>query len=37
MLHHNNWMNEQKLVKHKLADAQSRMEQAKFSEYNWKK
>lgn len=30
-LHHDNWVNEQRLIKHKLADAHSRLEQAKLS------
>lgn len=33
-LHHDNWINEQRLIKHKLADAHSRIEQTKFSEYD---
>jgi hypothetical protein len=37
LLHHNNWMNEQKLIKHKLSDTHSRLEQIKFSEYDWKR
>lgn len=34
-LHHENWANEQRLVRHRLADAQLRLEQAKYSEYDW--
>lgn len=37
ILHHNNWMNEQKLIKHKLSDTHSRLEQLKFSEYDWRR
>ena len=30
-LHHEHWMSEQKLVSHKLADTQARIQQHKFS------
>lgn len=33
-LHHGNWVNEQRMIKHKLEDAHSRLEQAKLSEYD---
>jgi hypothetical protein len=33
---HEQWVSEQRLVRHKLADAQSRLEQSKFSEYDWR-
>lgn len=34
---HEQWVSEQRLVRHKLADAQSRLEQSKFSEYDWRR
>jgi len=33
--HHDHWVSEQKLVSHKLADAQARQQQQKLSEYDW--
>ena len=33
---HDNWLNEQRLIKHKIRDTQSRMEQVRNGDYDWK-
>lgn len=35
-LNHDHWQSEQKLISHKLSDTQARMQQQKFSEYDWR-
>lgn len=35
-LHHEQWLSEQRLLSHKLAETRARVEQAKYSEYDWR-